>query len=103
MSMHEPTPAKPASAADADLTRRTDVDLRFGLASHGDLEGRADLTHAVVAEPAEALDQGPNRHALYRIEVHDRASRNGILARLEQHLARDPTDGRSAWPDERPE
>ena len=37
---------------------------RSALAGDGDVERVADLTHPFVAEPADALDERPDRHAL---------------------------------------
>ena len=39
--------------------------------------GPTDLTHPLVAEPAEPLDERRERDALDRIEVHDRGARHG--------------------------
>ncbi len=69
-------------------------------AGYGDLEGTADLTHSLIAEAAEALDEGSERNALDRVEVDDRPPGNGILARLEQYLAGNRTDRRGTRPDE---
>jgi len=70
-------------------------------AGNSDIEGPADLLHAPVAESAETLDECRERHALDRIEIHDRGARHGIVARLEQHLARDAADRRCAGSDQR--
>lgn len=42
-----------------------------GFAAHGDLEGVAYLQHSLVAESAETLDQGRERHAFDRVEIYD--------------------------------
>jgi hypothetical protein len=34
------------------------------MAAHGNVERRADFTHAIVAEPSETLDKDSKRHAL---------------------------------------
>jgi hypothetical protein len=73
-----------------------------GLAVDRDLERLADLTHAVVAESAEALDQRPDRDALDRIEIDDRDERDRVVRRLEEDLGGDPTYRGRARPDQRP-
>jgi hypothetical protein len=39
-------------------------DARSGFAADGDLEGFANLTHSLIAESAEALDERSERYAL---------------------------------------
>jgi hypothetical protein len=85
----------------AQIGARCSADAESDFAGDGDLQGSADLTHPLVAESAEALDERPQRHALDRIEVDDRGPWNGVLARLEQHLTRDTTDPCRAGPDQR--
>jgi hypothetical protein len=80
---------------------RCSADSESGFTGDGDLQGSANLTHPLVAESAEALDERPQRHALDRVEVDDRGQWNGVLARLEQHLTRDTTDPRRAGSDHR--
>lgn len=80
----------------AERARRGSV-----FAGDGDLESSADLTHPLVTESAEALYEGSKRHALYRVEVHDRPPRDRVLARLEQDFAREPTDCGRTRPDQR--
>jgi hypothetical protein len=70
-------------------------------AGHGDLKGCADLSHPVVAEPAEAFDQNCDRNALDGIEVDGRGQGDRVITRLEYDLARDPADGGSARSDQR--
>jgi hypothetical protein len=55
---------------------------RSALAGDGDVESVADLTHPVVAESADALDECPDRHALDRIKVNDRDARDRVFRRL---------------------
>ena len=69
-------------------------------AGYGDIQGLADLAHALVAEPAETLDKRPERDALDRVEVDSGRARHGIVARLERHLARESTDRRGAGADQ---
>jgi hypothetical protein len=69
------------------------------VAVDSDLERFAELTHAVVAESAEALDQRPDRNALNRIEIDDRGERDWVSRRLEENLGRDAADGSRARSD----
>lgn len=74
------------------------VDLGSSVAVDGDGNGQssADIAHPVIAERAQPLDEHRHRDALYRIEVHGAALRDGIVARIENHLARQPPDVRRA-------
>jgi hypothetical protein len=49
------------------------------LAFDGYGERCAHLSHAVVAESSEALDEDPDRHALDGVEVDRRSARNWIV------------------------
>ena len=40
------------------------LQTKSGSAGHSDFKGGAYLTHPIVAEPAEAFDQNPDRNAL---------------------------------------
>jgi hypothetical protein len=93
-----PVPSTTGHRADR---RGCSPDAESDFAGDGDLQGSADLTHPLVAESAEALDERPQRHALDRVEVDDPGPWNGVLARLEQHLTRDTTDPCRAGPDQR--
>ena len=75
---------------------------KSGFAGDRDLEGSADLSHPLIAESAEALDERSERHALDRIEVDDGGPRDGVLVRLEQHLTWDTADCGCARTDQRP-
>ena len=77
------------------------ADTESAFAGDGDLEGLADLAHPVIAESAETLDERPERHALDRVEIHDRGLRHRVIAWLEQHLTRDATNCGRARPDQR--
>lgn len=70
------------------------------LAGNRDRERVADLTHPVVADSAQALDERRDRHALGAIEVDHRQARDRVLGRLEEYLARDPADRGRARPDQ---
>src|SRR5262249_59205411 len=61
-------------------------------------ERRANLTHAVVAEPAEAADEGGDGYVLDRVEIHGRSLRNRILVRLESHFTGNAADRSRARP-----
>ncbi len=71
------------------------------VAVHGYVEGDADLTHPFIAEPAETLNEGRDRDALYRVEVYRRPPRNWIVTRLHHDLAGKTPDRRRAGRDER--
>src|SRR5436190_6887609 len=62
------------------------------VAVDGDLERRADLTHAVVAESAESLEERSEGNALDGIEIDDRDERDRVVRRLEEDLGLDPAD-----------
>gem|GEM_PF-5657066 len=59
------------------------VTIHSTVAGNSDLERGADLPHTRVAQPAESLDEGRERHTFDRIEIHDGRTRYGVLARLE--------------------
>lgn len=70
------------------------------LAVDGDVERFADLTHTLIAESAQALDQRSDRNALDRIEVDDRDDWDRVVRRFEEDLGRDVADRGCARPDQ---
>src|SRR4051795_12278021 len=67
----------------------------------GDLERSTDLTHAVVAESAESLDEHADGRALHRVEVDGAAPRNRVFTGLEYDLASQLANRRGARSDQR--
>ena len=67
----------------------------------GNSQSGTHLTHPRVAEPAQPVDQYGERHALHRVEVDRRATRNRVVTRLEDDFALEPTNGCGAWCDQR--
>jgi hypothetical protein len=64
-----------------------------------DGEGSADLSHASVGQPSEALDEDRNGDTLDRVQVDRAASGYRILARLETDFADEAADRGRAWRD----
>jgi len=66
------------------------------------LEGRADLTHPGVGQPAEPVDQNRDRDAFDRVQVDRRPPGDGVLTRFEENLAGEPSNRCRARRDECP-
>jgi hypothetical protein len=60
------------------------------------LQGSADLMHPCVSKSPDSFDKDCDRDAFDRIQIHRRAPWDGILARIEHHLARQAPDRRCA-------
>ena len=63
---------------------------------HCDLESLADLTHPLVAEPAQSFDKDSDRDALDRVEIYSGQPWNGIVAGFENDLAGKAANSRRA-------
>ena len=68
--------------------------FRIRMSSRRRRKRRAYLPHPRIPQPAETIDKDSDRHALQRIQIHRRASRNGIVAGLKDDLAGQATDCR---------
>ena len=75
---------------------------RVSTAIDGDAQSVADLPHLAVRQATDPVDQHPDRDALDRVEIRDARSWDRILAGLERHLTRKPTNGRRTRRNERP-
>ena len=62
----------------------------------GYLQCSADLFHPDVSKAPNSFDEDGDRDTFDRIQIHRRTSWNGILTRVEHHLAGQSTDRRSA-------
>ena len=100
LTHHRRAPIPMTRAARADGSGRLWVRARpqpgapwSGDAVDGDLERGAHVAHAVVAQPAEARDEHPDRHALRRVEVDGTTPGDRIVPRLQDHLARQAPNG----------
>ena len=68
----------------------------YSFAINGHLECRADLMHPCFSKAPDSFDKDGDRDTFDRIQIHRRASWNGIFTWIEHHLARQSTDGRRA-------
>jgi hypothetical protein len=57
----------------------------------------ADLAHSSVAQSPRTADEGGNRDALDRVEVHRAMTRHRVVTRFEHDLADEAADRRCAW------
>jgi hypothetical protein len=84
----------PRAASSIDvITKQFSEDLS-AIDSH--LQGSADLMHPCVSKSPDSFDKDCDRDAFDRIQIHRRAPWDGILARIEHHLARQAPDRRCA-------
>lgn len=60
------------------------------------LEGVTHLSHPLVAQSTEALDQDPDGDAFHGVEVGHASPRDGVLAGLEANLTCKSSDRRRA-------
>lgn len=74
----------------------------WSAAIDGHFKSSAYLTHPLVGQAAEPLDQETHRHALDGVQVDGAAARYWVVVRLEHHFAGQPSDRGRTRPDQRP-
>jgi len=67
----------------------------------GHVKSGADVVHSHRAQRAEPFDEDRDRNALHRVEVRHASTGDGVVAGLEQDLARQIADRRGARSDQR--
>jgi len=70
-----------------EKTIENDVDEESADTVDSDPQGGADLPHAFVAQPSQAVYEHGDGNALHRVEVDPCMSRDRIVARFEDNLA----------------
>ena len=68
----------------------------------GDLKSGTDLTHALVGQAAEPLDQDIHRHTLDGVQVDGATPRYWVLVGFQYYLAGQASDRGRTGPDQRP-
>ena len=69
-------------------------------AADSDLERITDLSHPIIGQPPQALDEDTDGNTFDRIEIHRRQRRHWIARRFENHLAGKTPNRSGAWRDE---
>jgi hypothetical protein len=67
---------------------------------HRDFERQAHLSHPIVTEPAQPLDQHGDRDALDGVHIDSRPLRDRVVTWFENDLAGQSTHRRCTWGDE---